>query len=196
MGKEPLLSLSNPEVFLQAEKIIRNQAWMLVGLFGFTEHDVSDIKQELFLELYKRLENFDPEKSKETTFIARVTESKVIDLINQRQAECRDWRKCQDSLNDIITLPDVGVIERIDTLECEPNCDPHLILDVTLVLEQLPPGLRRLCLALKHYGKTEVLEDCPVSKDVFYRKLQLLKDIFQQAGLDQKFPLKTFPSPV
>ncbi len=196
MGKEPLLSLSDPKLFLQAEKIIRNQAWMLVGLFGFNEHDVPDIKQELFLELYKRIESFDPGKSKENTFIARVVESKVIDLINQRQAECRDWRKCQDSLNDIISLPDVGAIEKIDTLEYDQNCDPLLILDVTLVIERLPPDLRRLCFALKHYGKTEVLDDCPVSKDVFYRKLQMLKDIFQQAGLDQKFPLKTFPSPV
>ncbi|MCK4981682.1 MAG: sigma-70 family RNA polymerase sigma factor [Victivallaceae bacterium] len=167
MGKHTPHKLTEPELFSLTEKIIRRQAWMLIGLFGFTEHDVPDIQQELFLEFYKRKENFDPEKSKEITFIARVVESKVIDLINQRQAECRDWRKCRDSLNQTVTLPDIGVIEKIETLECEQNCDPLLILDVTLILERLSPDLREICQVLKCYGRNEVLDDCPVSRSVF-----------------------------
>jgi RNA polymerase sigma-70 factor (ECF subfamily) len=196
MGTYAPQSLSEPELFSLAKRIIRRRARMLIGLFGFTEHDVPDIQQELFLELYKRQESFDPGKGKESTFIARVVESKVIDLINHRRAECRDWRRCRDSLNQTVTLPDIGVIEKIETLECEQNSDPLLILDVTLILERLPSDLQEFCQVLKYYDKNEALEDYPASRSAFSRKLQVLKNIFIQAGLDEKFSLKTLPSPV
>jgi RNA polymerase sigma-70 factor (ECF subfamily) len=189
-------NLTEPELFALAEKIIRRQARMLIGLFGFTEHDVPDIQQELFLELYKRRDSFDPEKGKESTFIARVVESKVLDLIKERQAECRDWRRCRESLNRTVTLPDIGVIEKIETLESEQNSDPLLILDVSLVLERLSPDLLEICRILKYYDRNEALEDYPASRSAFFRKLQALRDIFLQAGLDEKFSSKTLPSPV
>ena len=196
MGTHTPHNLTEPELFSLAEKIIRRQARMLIGLFGFTKHDVPDIQQELFLELYKRKENFNPEKGRESTFIARVVESKVLDLIKQRQAECRDWRQCRDSLNQTVTLPGIGVIEKIETLESEQSSDPFLVLDVTLILERLSPDLLEVCQALKYYDRNEALEDSSVSRSAFFRKLQALKDIFLQAGFDEKFPLKTLPSPV
>jgi RNA polymerase sigma-70 factor (ECF subfamily) len=196
MGTHAPHNLTELELFALAEKIIRRQARMLIGLFGFTEHDVPDIQQELFLELYKRRDSFDPEKGKESTFIARVVESKVLDLIKERQAECRDWRRCRESLNRTVTLPDIGVIEKIETLESEQNSDPLLILDVSLVLERLSPDLLEICRILKYYDRNEALEDYPASRSAFFRKLQALRDIFLQAGLDEKFSSKTLPSPV
>ena len=196
MGTHAPYSLTESELFALAEKIIKRQARLLTGMFGFTEHDIPDIQQELFLELYKRKENFDPGKSKESTFIARVVESKVLDLIKQRQAECRDWRQCRDSLNQTVTLPGIGLIEKIETLESEQNSDLLLILDVTLILERLPPDLQEFCQILKYYDKNEAMDNTPVSRFTFFRKLQALKDIFLQAGFDEKFPSKTLPSPV
>ncbi|MDD5596578.1 MAG: sigma factor [Victivallaceae bacterium] len=196
MGTHAPHNLTEPELFALAEKIIRHRARMLIGLFGFTKHDVPDIQQELFLELYKRKENFDSEKGRESTFIARVVESKVLDLIKQRQAECRDWRQCRESLNRTVTLPDIGVIEKIDTLESEQNSDLLLILDVTLIQERLPPDLQEFCQILKYYDKNEALADYSTSRSVFFRNLQKLKDIFLQAGFDEKFPSKTLPYPV
>ena len=187
MGTNSPHSLSEPEFFFLAEKIIKRQARLLTGLFGFTEHDIPDIQQELFLELYKRKENFDPAKSKESTFIARVVESKVLDLIKQRQAECRDWRRCRESLNRTVTLPDIGVIEKIETLESEQDSDPFLILDVILILERLSPDLQEFCQVLKYCDRNEAPDNCPVSRSAFFRKLQTLKDIFIQAGFDEKF---------
>jgi hypothetical protein len=95
-----------------------------------------------------------------------------------------------------VTLPDIGVIEKIDTLEFEQSSDPLLILDVTLILERLPPDLQKFCQVLKYYDKNEALEDYPASRFTFFRKLKELKDIFLQAGLDEKFSSKTLPSPV
>jgi RNA polymerase sigma factor (sigma-70 family) len=188
--------LAESELFILAEKTIRHRARLLTGLFGFTEHDIPDIQQELFLELYKCKGNFDPEKSKETTFITRVVESKILDLIKQRQAKCRDWRKCRQSLNQTVTLPGIGAIEKIETLESEQYSDPLLILDVTLILERLPPDMRKFCHMLKYYGVKETLEEFSMPHSAFFRKLQALKKIFLQAGIDEKFLSKTLPTPV
>jgi RNA polymerase sigma factor (sigma-70 family) len=196
MGTHTPHSLSEPEFFLLAEKNIRHRARLLTGLFGLTEHDIPDIQQELFLELYKRKETFDPEKSKEATFITRIIESKIFDLIKQRQAKRRDWRKCRQSLNQTVTLPGIGIIEKIETLESEQDNDPLLILDISLLLERLPPDLRKFCHMLKYYGIKESLEEFSMSHSAFFRKLQALKDIFLQAGIDEKFLSKTLPTPV
>ena len=177
-------------------RIARSAARRVIGKYGLTESDLPDLEQELVTAGLKVIERFDPEKSKETTFITRVVESKVLDLIKQRQTECRDWRKCRDSLNQTVTLLDIAVIEKIETLECEQNGDPLLILDVALILERLSPDLQEFCQVLKYYDRNEALEDSPVSRSAFSRKLQTLKNIFQQAGFDEKFPLKTLPSPV
>ncbi|MDD5698776.1 MAG: sigma factor, partial [Victivallaceae bacterium] len=175
-------------------RIAKSAARRMIGKYGLTESDLPDLEQELVCTGLKMMARFDPGKSKENTFIARVVESKVLDLINQRQAECRDWRKCRDSLNRTVTLLDVGVIEKIETLECEQNSDPLLILDVTLILERLPPDLREICEIMKYYGGNGLLNDMP--QTMFFRKLQRLRDIFLQAGLDEKFSLKTLPPPV
>ncbi|MDD5698394.1 MAG: sigma factor [Victivallaceae bacterium] len=177
-------------------RIAKSAARKVIGRHGFTESDLPDLEQELVCAGLKMMARFDPGKSKENTFIARVVESKILDLIIRRQAECRDWRKCRDSLNQTVTLPDVGVIEKIETLECEQNCDPLLILDVILILERLPPDLLELCEILKYCDRNEALEDYPVSRSAFFRRLQSLRDIFLQAGLDEKLSLKTLPPPV
>ncbi|MDD5698884.1 MAG: sigma factor [Victivallaceae bacterium] len=175
-------------------RIAKSAARRMIGKYGLTESDLPDLEQELVTAGLKMMVRFDPEKSKESTFIARVVESKILDLIIRRQAECRDWRRCRDSLNRTVTLPEVGVIEKIETIECEQNSDPLLILDVTLILERLPPDLREICEIMKYYGRSGPLNDMP--RIMFFRKLQRLRDIFLQAGLDEKFSLKTLPSPV
>ena len=168
-------------------RIARSAARRVIGKYGLTESDLPDLEQELVTAGLKAIERFDPEKSRESTFIARVIESKVLDLIKQRQTECRDWRKCRDSLNQTVTLPDIGVIEKIETLESEQNSDPLLILDVILILERLPPDLLELCQVLKYYGGNEAPDNCPGSRYTFFRNLQTLEGIFRQAGLDEKF---------
>jgi DNA-directed RNA polymerase specialized sigma24 family protein len=196
MGEHPPIPLSDAEFFSLAQKIIRHHARMLKGLFGFTEHDVPDIQQELFLEVYKRLDNFDPAVSKEITFISRVVENKVMKLIEHRQAKRRDWRKCQESLNETIAVPGVGVVEKVNTVESPQHSDPLLILDVSMILERLPPDLLELCNILKYYAVNEALSHCSMAACTFFQRLNALKDVFLQAGIDEKFYCKTLPPPV
>ena len=83
-----------------ANDLIRSKARTLIGKAGFTSADCEDIEQELALDLLVRLENYDPKKSKRSTFMARVVEHRIATLLEERHAACRDWRLCRESLDD------------------------------------------------------------------------------------------------
>lgn len=176
------------DFFILARKIANRKARLLVGHFGFSVHDIPDIEQELLLTLFKQYRHYDPEKSRKTTFILRVVESKIADLIAYRQAECRDWRQRGPSLNAPAVHPDSEATDLIETIPTENNLDISLTLDISELMEKLPPDLAELCQLLMDYSVAEILESGLISRISFYRKLQTLKNIFRQTGQNRKFP--------
>jgi len=179
--------IGGTEFFPLARKIIRRKARLLVGLFGFTPDDVPDLEQELSIALLKRCGYYDPAKGKEATFILRVVERKIADLISYRQAGCRDWRQCPHSLNETINMADADDVEFLETLDDGNTSDHALILDVTMVIERLPPDLQEACRLLQNYSIGEIIEGRMASHSVFYRKLERLRRIFKKAGFEKKF---------
>ena len=171
-----------------ARNISHSKARKLVGRFGFMEHDLPDIEQELLLALVKKLPHFDPGIARETTFIMRVVESKIADLINYQQAGCRDWRQRGPSLNIPVGKSGIGVSDLVETIASGNNTDIHLALDVDEFIKQLSPELAEICELLKHYTITEILEFYPMSRTAFHHKLKAIKQIFHQ-----HFPIGNFP---
>lgn len=169
-----------------ARRIAGKKARMLYGRFGFTEHDVPDIGQELLLEIYRRRENFDPERGCAAAFILRIANSKTADLIRYRQAECRDWRKCRRSLNEMITVPDAGQVELIDMVSSNSSGNAILAIDVKLALERLPPNLLELCDQLMNYDVDEI-PDAITLHAKFMRGLKKLRKRFLNYGFAEKF---------
>lgn len=171
----------NTENYKNAKKIISRKAWLLVGLFGFTSHDVPDIQQELMLAVIQKLKDSAHEKEKNSAFIRRIIESKVNDLIKHRQAARRDWRKCQSSLNETIMTEDTGPLERIETLKYEDERNYGLELDMESIIENLPRDLKALCALLKQYGLREALCESGLSKAVFQKQMEKLRCAFKDA---------------
>ena len=163
-----------------AHNITHSKAKTLIGHYGFTKHDMPDIEQELLMEVIKKLPHYDPGIAKETTFIMRVTEGKIADLISYRQASCRDWRKCGHSLNAPVKKSGIEVSELIETIANENNFDFFLALDINNFINQLPSELAEICELLKHYTITEILEFYPMSRTTFHHKLKTIKKIFHQ----------------
>ena len=164
----------------RARNISRSKARKLIGHYGFTEHDVPDIEQELLLALVKKLPYYDPEIAREATFIMRVAESRIADLIKYRQAGCRDWKQRVTSLNTPAGQTEFGVSDLVETIASENNGNSSLALDVDEFIEQLPVELAEICKLLKYYTTTEIMEIYPMSKTVFYHKLKAIKKIFHQ----------------
>jgi DNA-directed RNA polymerase specialized sigma24 family protein len=171
-----------------ARRISHSKARKLVGRFGFTVHDLPDIEQELLLALVKRHCRYDPERARETTFIMRVIESKIADIIAHRQAGCRDWRQCGPSLNAPAAIPDVGNSDLLETISSETGSDFYLKFAVAEIIEKLHPELAELCELLKHYSITEILDNNLISRNQFHQNLRKLQKVFNQSFSNGKFP--------
>lgn len=150
-----------------ARNLIRIKARQLVGKAGFTADSIEDLEQEMTLDLLQRLPRFDSNKAAHTTFVARVIDRKISNLIRHRTAELRDFRRESGSLNDEVRNGSGETDERAQTLSRTDNHrdpgrhhrpqneDAGLRLDFSVVLDRLPPDLRQLA---------ELLTTCSISE--------------------------------
>ena len=183
------------DVDAYAIEIIRFKARQLVGQAGFTVADRDDLEQELILDLLRRLPKYDPQRGKLTTFIARVIEHKIANLITAQRARKRDYRRSTCSLNEPLKGEDDCTVERAETLDqddyllrvgVEPKAGEDLralALDVAAVVDSLPPELGELCRRLGTETISEISRDTGVSHATLYKSIHRLREIFEDAGL-------------
>ncbi|MCB2141488.1 sigma-70 family RNA polymerase sigma factor [bacterium] len=169
-----------------AHNLIRSKARTLIGKAGFTSADCEDIEQELALDLLVRLENYDPKKSKRSTFMTRVVEHRIATLLEERHAACRDWRLCRESLDD----PEWSECEEGSSrLDSQP--DPSvptgdelaLGMDLRKALESLPQDLRELWDLLLDSNMYRVARETGIPRATLYYRLDRLRAALREAGL-------------
>ena len=179
-----------------AAVLIRHKARQLVGKAGLTEIDRQDLEQELMIDLLSRMKHFNPAKGKKTTFMTRIVERRISNILEARFAQCRDWRKCTASLNDPIPGGDDDSTERIEqvssdgqmghqgreTIEQRQN---DIRFDVDRVIAALPEDLQELCEKLQSSNMAEIAREMGVPCSTLYGKLTKLRDAFREAGLEE-----------
>lgn len=74
--------------------------WSLARRMLRNSDDAEDIVQEIFVDVWKNAERFDPSQASETTFIAMIARRRIIDRIRHSAR-----RISADSLDDIVTEP-------------------------------------------------------------------------------------------
>lgn len=178
-----------------AAVLIHHKARQIIGKAGFTKDDVDDIEQEMTLELLERLPKFDPAKSAHKTFVARIIDRKVANLIRDRNCEKRDPRREEYSLNECIDDSEGGSVERIQTIAAEEadrrlgrqersdQETAELALDVEEVLKRLPDNLRRLCELLKTGSIADAARAMGVPRTTLNDHVKKLREFFEAAGL-------------
>lgn len=87
-GVEDCLDKYGGLVWSIARKMLRNS------------DDAEDAVQEIFVDIWKNAERFDPQKSSETTFIAMIARRRLIDKIRYSTR-----RISADSLDDVLLEP-------------------------------------------------------------------------------------------
>ena len=177
-----------------AEDLIHHKARQLVGTAGFTRDDVEDLEQEMRLGLLERLPKFDPSKATYNTFVSRLIERKISNLIRHRMREIRDFRCEEGSIHDVVECGDEKV-ERIETVtqdEQDFRLGKHmrseeerrdLKLDIPLVLSKLPPDLRKLAELLQTLSITEAAHDLGIARPTVYDRLKRLRQTFEELGI-------------
>lgn len=169
----------------------------LAELTSMTIDDQEDLEQELILHILQCWPQFDPERGTVKTFISRVLDNKLRNILERQRTHKYRLDAHARSLNENIEISPGNTIERIETLDSDAvmlrsgiisrsTTEMHeLNMDVEQVLSGLPPSLRRLCEMLKDRNVTEISQDTGVPRHEIYKSIRKLRAIFQSAGLDE-----------
>lgn len=93
--------------------------------------DAEDAVQEIFVDIWKNAERFDPSQSSETTFVAMIARRRIIDRIRHSAR-----RIAPDSLEDVLTEPATRADQTLQT-SVEAN-------EAAKVLDSLRPEQRQV----------------------------------------------------
>jgi RNA polymerase sigma-70 factor (ECF subfamily) len=179
-----------------ALETVHHKARQLVGKAGYTKDDLDDIKQDLLVDLLERLQRFDSAKATYNMFVACVVDRKISNMLRDHQAEKRDRRREDCSLNDEIDDGDEVPVQRLATMsqdkyDIRTGRSPwsaeereHLRLDIETVLAGLPPDLRRAAELLQTLPTAQVAREMGVARATFYHKyLKRLRAVFAAKGM-------------
>jgi RNA polymerase sigma-70 factor (ECF subfamily) len=175
-------------------KLIRWRSHALVGAYGFTLADREDIQQELVLEVHRRMSRFDPSRSGRQTFIRRVANNRIANLIAEQRASCRDYRRCQHSLDEPVGQDRFDQLgETISADEYESRTGrasiswrehSELRADVEKAISLLPVELAAIAILLRSVSVIETARLLNVPRATLYRRLADIRRAFESAGLD------------
>lgn len=84
--------------------------WSLARRMLRNSNDVEDAVQEIFMDIWKNAERFDPSQASETTFIAMIARRRLIDRIRYSQR-----RISADSIDDVLAEPSVRSDQTMQT---------------------------------------------------------------------------------
>lgn len=179
-----------------ALELVHHKARQLVGKAGYTQDDVDDIKQDLIVDLLERLPQFDPAKATYNTFVARLVERKISNLLRDRKAQMRDHRREVCSLNDGIKACENEPVQRSTTISQDEHDirtgkyqrpaeeREHLRMDMDALLADLPDELQRAARLLQSHSLTQAARAMGVSRDKFYDNyLPRLREAFAAKGM-------------
>ncbi len=175
--------------------LIECKARQLVSKAGYTQDDIKDIEQELIRDLLERLPKFDPAKASLNTFADRVVGRRICNLLRDRQAAMRDWRREAYSLDEEIEADEGStVLHEISQDEVDLRTGrydrpeaarAHLQMDLEEVLAGLPPELRQVAGMLRTQSVAEVARELGIPRGTFRdRYLAQIREVFAAKRLD------------
>jgi len=175
---------------------IKQQALQLIRNAGFVPEDFHDIVQDLTIHLWEQLDKFDPARGKRTTFVDRVVRNKAADILEARQAACRDCRLEVQSIHEVVApedgedacledLAEVDAVRSRQGLSHDPfERGVELRVDLVRALARLTPEQLDLCRRLlEDPNRSRIAADLGISRDTLYQSIHEIRAIFEQAGL-------------
>src|ERR1017187_4861087 len=173
-------------------------AQLLRAGYDYRPDERDDLQQDLWLDAYVRSRKFDKARSGRHTFLSRVVNNRVANLIAERRAGCRDYRACVRSLDE----PDGqdGLRRFGETLSADEYESrmgrrsmpwvqhAELRADVARVIALLPPDLAAVASLLMSVGVVEVSRRLNLPRVTVYRRIVRIREVFLAAGLHGYLP--------
>ena len=154
--------------------------------------DLDDLVQDIWLDLVQRLPGFDPGRSQQRTFVSRLVDHKVSNILRDRRAKRRDSRRCQ-SLNT--PLRDGEDIDHADLLAgdvhggrtgCVRRSEQEqadLAADIADIMAQMPAEWRDLCRRLQSQPLTAIAREVGIPRTTLQESIKKIRRHFEDAGL-------------
>ena len=192
----------------KVQKIIKIKARQLVGRHGFTVDDIKDIEQEITIHVWQRREKYDPTKAKYNTFVSRIIDKKIVNIIEYQHAQKRDCNIPCDSLDDEICASDDNsllrheVVSQDDFLRLtgkavrsqEELQDLRIDFDIERFIQSLPPSLQLIARLLLDMKISEVARATGLPRSTVNDRRMKLRRILKERGLDINIPKKAVKS--
>jgi RNA polymerase sigma-70 factor, ECF subfamily len=179
-----------------ARNLIRRKARQLIGKYGFNRDDCEDLMQELTLDLLIRLSKFDASKACLDTFVSRIVDRRVANVIRYQRQVKRDFHRRAPSLDEPIRDDEGRAIsrgERISQDEYDLRMGKYtsneaereeMRMEVGAAISGLPWDLQLLANLLRTHSMTEAARKLGVHRDTLYSaRLPRLRQIFEDKGL-------------
>lgn len=175
------------------QALIRIKSRKMIGCAGLQFQDLEDLMQELSLALWKRVPQYDSEKSSMESFMNMVLGQACANLLRHRNAKKRDWKR-EVSIEALThdQRGDDSQSERIHTQkraqlpqDAEEQQDTRL--DVDAKLQQLPVPLRAVAERLMEDTPTVVARELGISLYQFKKHIQEIAKQFGQGNFTENY---------
>jgi len=158
--------------------------------------EIEDVQQDLIEDVLRRLPKFDGDRAGVKTFVTRVINNKIADLLKSHEAACRGNGCTKESLDDWVRDETGNWVRRDATVDAARRyahlgiCDRsdqeqrELEMDVASVVASLPLEQRDVCTMLRTKTPTEIARETGMSRSAIYKHIAAIRAAFVQAGLD------------
>lgn len=161
---------------------IRRKVAELIGKYGFTKDQKPDLVHELSVCLLCKWSQYEPSKSKPTTFIQRVIDSKVCGLIRVGSHPKRDYRRLL-SLDEARGAEEYGLLDGVrGQLEVSDFDLIDLQSDVAAITAQLPEELKQIAELLKTMCPNAISRELGIPESTVRKRIGQLRQHFERAG--------------
>lgn len=139
---------------------IRYQAKRLKLSKCFSHETREDLEQELFCEVWTYLNQYDQEKGKFSTFVAKLAEHRANNLLKKQLCVKRG-----NQADDISNVEQVMATESFETKVATR-------IDVDYMISTLPEKLQAICQQLKFFNLSEVAQMNNISRSTLTRTIE------------------------
>ena len=178
-----------------ARRLITIKAKQLIRKSGFRDADRDDLEQELVLHLLKQADRFDPRRAGIRTFIDRVVDARVAEILRHRHRQKRAPGYTAQSLDanaadDLAggsfiseSITEADQRRRLGQSSCEAQEHQDNTMDVADAVAQLSPELRALCQHLMGGTSASVARDLGISRRQVRKGVERIREHFESLDL-------------
>jgi len=161
---------------------VRYHARKLVRHPSIHSMEIEDIEQELMLDVLSRTQAYDPEKASWRTFVDRILNHKIANLIEDAKALKRGGGIKEMSLDALLENND-GEDSEFPDPAGDPTEAMHLSIDLNRAVQVLPQPLVLLLIQLGDHNPSEISRMTHMPRATLYGSINALRGTLRQQGI-------------